>query len=76
MVYAGELDSFVLQMLCEEPGPWAEDELGREFQGATQEVGSALVRLMERGMVRQVKGGLLVATASGRYANALNEGTP
>jgi hypothetical protein len=70
MAYAGEIDSMVLQVLCDEPGPWVQSELEREF-GDRVEVGDAVGRLVGRGLAIRMDGGFILTTASGRYAHAM-----
>lgn len=72
MVYAGELDSLVLGTMCNEPGPWTQRELSREFGEGPQAV-DALARLRARGLVAELDGGFYAATAAGRYAHQVRE---
>lgn len=58
--------------MCEEPGPWRLDELGREH-GRPVRVQDAISRLVARGLVLRMRGGFVVASAAGRYANAVGE---
>lgn len=73
--YAGQLDGLVLQMICDEPGPWKREELLREFESRT-EADDALERLIARALVLEMDDGFVVASASGRYAHAVSEETP
>jgi hypothetical protein len=72
MAYADQYDSLVLQTMCEEPGPWVRDELEREF---SDRLGAAyaLNRLRSHGLVLDMEGGFVVASAVGRYASALDQ---
>lgn len=70
--YASHHDALVLLTMCEEPGPWRKDELLREFSEPI-EAADALDRLRERGLVMRMDDGLLVTTATGRYANKVAE---
>lgn len=67
MTYAEEIDSLVLEMMCDEPGPWTREELRREFDG-NRGAEDALTRLVAGGLAVRVKGDFFAATASGRYA--------
>lgn len=71
MAYAEEIDSMVLHTLCDEPGPWVQSELEREF-GEPVKVADAVSRLVARGLVIRMDGGFLVTTASGRYAHVMD----
>lgn len=75
MTYAGQLDGLVLQTICDEPGPWKEEELLREFDSRT-EAADALDRLIGRGLVMRIDGETMFASAAGRYAYAVYEETP
>jgi hypothetical protein len=75
MAYAGQLDGLVLQTICDEPGPWSEGELLREFDSRSH-ASDALRRLIGRGLVLEMAGEFIVASASGRYAHAMSEETP
>jgi hypothetical protein len=68
--YAEELDSLVLEALCDEPGPWTRDELLREFSGQIAAV-DALTRLVVRGLAVKMEGDFYAATAAGRYAHVV-----
>jgi len=70
MTHAGEIDSLVLQVLCDEPGPWVQSELERDF-GEPVKVADAIGRLARRGLVLRMDGGLVMTTASGRYAHVM-----
>ncbi len=72
--YAGQLDGMVLQIVCDEPGPWKKDELVREFDSPV-DASDSLRRLIGRGLVLEMGSGFVVASASGRYANAVSEET-
>ncbi len=72
MTYAGEIDSMVLHVLCGEPGPWVQSELEREF-GEPVKVADAIGRLVRRGMVLRMDGGLVLTTAAGRYAHVMEQ---
>ena len=72
MTYAGGIDSMVLHVLCDEPGPWVQSELERDF-GEPLEVADAIGRLIRRGLVLRMDDGLLVTTASGRYAHVMEQ---
>lgn len=75
LVYADEIDGSVLSTLCEEPGPWPLDELKREhIEGVRVE--DAIGRLVRRGLVLRLDGGLVIASAAGRYAIAVGEASP
>jgi hypothetical protein len=73
--HAKEMDGVVLMTLCREPGPWALDELTRVL-GPGVHVEDAVNRLRRRGLVLQMKGGLVASSAAGRYALAVEEATP
>jgi hypothetical protein len=73
--YAEEIDSLLLQTLCEEPGPWTKVELRREFDGDL-DAEDALARLIARGLAVNVGGAFFVATASGRYAHQVEREGP
>jgi hypothetical protein len=73
MAYAEEIDSSVLMTLCEEPGPWTEQELTREHGEGTA-AADALGRLVARGLAFKMEGGLFAATAAGRYAHEVGGG--
>jgi hypothetical protein len=74
MLYAERLDGLVLEIMCNEPGPWTKDELAREFEaGAPLE---SLWRLVSRGLVVKLEGDFYAATAAGRYAVVMSEETP
>ena len=75
MAYAGQLDGLVLQTICEEPGPWKKEELMREFESRV-DASDALRRLIGRGLVLTIGDDFVVASATGRYANAVSEETP
>jgi hypothetical protein len=70
MTYAEGIDSLVLHTMCEEPGPWTKEELRREFDGNI-DAEDAVARLVARGLAVKVKGDFFAATASGRYAYAV-----
>ena len=53
MTYAGQLDGMVLQIICNEPGPWDREELLREFDSRVH-ASDALRRLIARGLVLEV----------------------
>ena len=72
MAYADQYDSLVLQVMCDEPGPWVREELEREFSDRV-EAADALNRLRMRGLVIDMEGGLVMTTAAGRYAHALDQ---
>jgi hypothetical protein len=72
MAYAGDIDGLVLMVMCDEPGPWTQEELRREFREGV-EAADALGRLRRRGLVVELEGGFYVATAAGRYAHAMEE---
>jgi hypothetical protein len=70
--YAEQLDRTVLQFVCNEPGPWSREELLREFDSRV-EAADALGRLIARGLILEMEGGFVVASASGRYAHSMSE---
>jgi hypothetical protein len=70
--YAGQLDGMMLQVICDEPGPWNREELLREFSSRT-EASDALGRLVSRGLVLKMESGFVVASAAGRYAHSMSE---
>jgi hypothetical protein len=72
MVYAGDIDGLVLQLMCDEPGPWTREEVVREFSEDMEAI-DALARLVGRGLAVKVKGGFYAATAAGRYAHRVRE---
>ena len=73
MTYADHLDGLVLQALCDEPGPWNRDELLREFDSRVH-ASDSLRRLIVTGLVLEMDDDFVVASATGRYANAVSEG--
>ncbi|HVW45427.1 MAG TPA: hypothetical protein VHA76_00115 [Solirubrobacterales bacterium] len=75
MIYAEEIDGAILATLCEEPGPWPMEELRREHGGGIT-VDDAVARLARRGLVLRLDGGLVIASAAGRYAVAVGEAGP
>jgi hypothetical protein len=74
-MHAEELDSLVLETLCDEPGPWTREELKREFRGQIGAV-DALGRLVVHGLAVKLEGEFFAATASGRYANLVGREAP
>lgn len=68
MTYAEGIDSLVLMMMCDDPGPWTKAELRREFDGNLDAV-DALARLVAGGLAVKLEGDFYAATASGRYAH-------
>jgi hypothetical protein len=72
--YAEEMDRVVLGTLCREPGPWGLDELTRVL-GPGVDVEDAVNRLRRRGLVLRMEGGLIISSAAGRYAVAVEEAT-
>jgi hypothetical protein len=72
MTYAGQLDGLILQTLCDEPGPWETEELLRDFDSRVH-ASDSLRRLIGRGLALKMEGGFVVASAAGRYANAISE---
>jgi hypothetical protein len=72
MAYADQYDSLVLQVMCEEPGPWSREELEREFSDRTA-AADALNRLRSRGLVLDMDGGFVLTSAAGRYSHALDQ---
>ncbi len=69
---AENIDAWVLATLCEEPGPWRPAEVERQH-GETVRVQDAISRLASRGLALRMRGGFVVASAAGRYANAISE---
>lgn len=67
-MYAEGIDSLVLQTLCDEPGPWVQSELEREFD-EPRDVADAVGRLVRGGLAMRMEGGLVITTAAGRYAH-------
>jgi hypothetical protein len=72
MTYAEGIDSLVLMVMSDEPGPWTKAELRREFDGHI-DAEDALTRLVARGLAVKVKGEFFAATAAGRYAHVIDE---
>ncbi|HEY2478521.1 MAG TPA: hypothetical protein VGI17_07310 [Solirubrobacterales bacterium] len=72
MAYAEQLDGAVLATLCGEPGPWPIGELMREYEGSLH-ARDALMRLINRGLVLRIGDDLVVTSAAGRYAHAVDE---
>lgn len=72
MTYAGQLDGLVLQTICNEPGPWKREELMREFDSCI-DASDSLRRLLAGGLVLKMADDFVVASAVGRYANAISE---
>jgi hypothetical protein len=75
MAFAEEIDSLVLETMCDEPGPWTKAELRREFDGNI-DAEDAVSRLVARGLAVKVKGDFFAATASGRYAHQIDRESP
>jgi hypothetical protein len=75
VMHAEELDSVVLETLCEEPGPWTREEIKREFRGKIGAV-DALNRLLARGLAVKLEGDFFAATAAGRYACRVGQEAP
>jgi hypothetical protein len=72
MSYADEYDSLVLGTLCGEPGAWTMEEIVREF-GYPLKAEDAVNRLAMRGMLVKLESGLIITTAAGRYACAIEK---
>ena len=70
--YAAEIDGWVLATLCDEPGPWLLDELGREH-GRPVRVQDAISRLVGRGLVLRMADGFVIASAAGATPTAVGE---
>lgn len=71
-MHAESIDAWVLATLCNEPGPWRPEEVERDH-GETVRVRDAISRLVSRGLALRMRGGFVVASAAGRYANAIGE---
>jgi hypothetical protein len=71
-MHAEGIDGWILKALCDEPGPWRLDELERDH-GNPAKVRDGIARLVARGLVLRMEGAFVVASASGRYANAMAE---
>jgi hypothetical protein len=74
-MHAERIDGWILELLCETPGPWAVADLERECGGHAV-VADAVGRLVSGGLVLRREGGFVVTSAAGRYANALGEERP
>lgn len=62
----------MLQTVCDEPGPWKREELLREFDSPVH-ASDSLRRLIAGGLVLEMADDFVVASATGRYANAVSE---
>lgn len=71
---AEQIDSLILETLCEVPGPWTTCDLIREIGGG--EGGRRDRRVVASGLALRMEGDFIVASAAGRYANAVAEKRP
>ena len=72
---ADRIDGWILERLCETPGPWAIADLERELGGHAP-VADGIGRLVSGGLALRMEGGFVVASNAGRYASEIAEIAP